>query len=394
MRSRSAISWITATLFALVATPQLQGDDDPLAAWRSGVTISPVAGDAARHTIHSYFNTCPESPDGKWVLFFASAAANGETGTVMIRDRHSGEERQLTRELHVEDAHRAACQQWVSGGRRVVFHGERDSQWFVGCTDLDTGRERVLVQDRLSCWGRPDADIVPLYGLHWNPGEHRNLELVNVGTGELKTVVTLKELRETYPAWWDKSFGDATPSIFFPILSPDLSRVYFKMALPKNGDPRSSAASARQGLICYSLAEHRFLYMNERWGHPSWMPDSRHIAEAGNLVYDSNDGAMSRLPGLPSCHGDHPSVSNDGRLRVTDTTMEKFGGTENDWGIVLADAKGGSYVILHRFPNNRGAQSWRRSHPHPVFSADGRRIYFNVSEGQWTRLFVAERGGG
>ena len=30
------------------------------------------------------------------------------------------------------------------------------------------------------------------------------------------------------------------------------------------------------------------------------------------------------------------------------------------------------------------------SHPHPAFSPDGKRLYFNVSDGKWTRLHVAE----
>jgi Tol biopolymer transport system component len=42
------------------------------------------------------------------------------------------------------------------------------------------------------------------------------------------------------------------------------------------------------------------------------------------------------------------------------------------------------------FDNTKGAKSWRRSHPHPSFSADGKRIYYNVSDGSWTRLMVAE----
>ena len=36
------------------------------------------------------------------------------------------------------------------------------------------------------------------------------------------------------------------------------------------------------------------------------------------------------------------------------------------------------------------ANSWRRSHPHPAFSPDGKRLYFNVSSGPWTQLHVAE----
>ena len=66
--------WLTLFLFAVaaVAASPALSDDDPLAAWRSGVRVRPVVAEAEGHTIHSYFNTCPESPDGKWVLFFAS----------------------------------------------------------------------------------------------------------------------------------------------------------------------------------------------------------------------------------------------------------------------------------------------------------------------------------
>src|SRR5271154_4284984 len=93
------------TLLLLVAllgaalTLRAENKDDPLAPWRSGVTIKPVAPDQPRHSIHSYFNTCPESPDGKWVLFFTSTAADGQHGEVRIRNRASGEERVLAKDL-------------------------------------------------------------------------------------------------------------------------------------------------------------------------------------------------------------------------------------------------------------------------------------------------------
>jgi Tol biopolymer transport system component len=122
------------------------------------------------------------------------------------------------------------------------------------------------------------------------------------------------------------------------------------------------------------------------------MPNSRDIVETSFTVVNSDDGASRKRPGLPPVGGGHPAPSPDGRLIVTDTRMDRFGGEKNHWGILLADATGGgSHLMLYSFRNNAGARSWRRSHPHPVFSADGRRIYFNVSDGKWTRLFVAER---
>jgi hypothetical protein len=462
----SAFPLIAAALLA--ASPALSAADaadDPLAPWRSGVKISVAAPKEGRHTMHSYFNTCPESPDGTRVLFYSSTAADGHHGEVVIRDRKTGEEKVLATNINAEDAHRVACQQWLSGGRRVVFHGERGGEWNTWCVDLDTMKERILARGQLAGWGQPNADIVPLYSPHWNPGEHRDLDLINVATGEKTTPVTVDALKQAYPEWFAKSFGEQKPSIFFPILSPDLKRVFFKMALKTGDDPRSKSASAREGLICYSLAEKKFLYMNSKWGHPSWQPDSRHITEMHYTVFDSNDGSSVQNIGMPTkaerakgaaesgksakgpsadapapmtkaeraklaaegkqpakgkgsteakatlpavkapqgegttvkyrdVSGDHPSVSPDGRLVVTDTIMTSFDGPRNEWGVVLADAKGGGQIVLHHFDNSHGAKSWRVSHPHPVFSADGKRIYFNVSSGKWTQLYVAEAGSG
>ncbi|WP_265593372.1 hypothetical protein [Verrucomicrobium sp. BvORR034] len=366
--------------------------DDPLAPWRTGVRIRPVSPDKERHTVHSYFNTCPESPDGSKVLFFVSTAPDGHSGEVWIRDRKTGEERRLGNPLKAEDAHRVACQQWVNGGRTVTYHGERDGRWFVAAVNVDDSPpvERILAQDRLSGWGQPQGQVVPLYGQHWNPGPHRNLELVNVVTGEITTALKVEDVTRQYPEWFSKAYAGKEVSIFFPVLSPKLDRVFFKMAAASGPDPRSGAASVRQGLICYDLKNQRFLYQNERWGHPSWHPDDRHIVETAFTIFDSDNGKATRTPGLPAARGDHPSASPDGRLLVTDTTMDRFGSDSNHWGIILADARGGQHLMLHQFKNDEGARSWRRSHPHPIFSPDGKRIYFNISEGPWTRLYVAE----
>lgn len=365
------------------------GSDDPLAPWREA-KVRLASADGNRHTIHSYFNTCPESPDGKRVLFFSSTAANGHFGEVRMLERATGKETVLATNITCEDAHRVACQQWASNGKRVVFHGERGGEWFTAAVDVDTGRELVLARGLLKGWGQPHSDIVPLYGPHWKPGEHTGLELLNVATGEIRKAVGVEAVKTAYPDYWAKAFGDKPASIFFPILSPGDGRVFWKMATAGNGDPRSKGASDRQGLICYDLEAKKFLFLREKWGHPAWHPDGRTIVETAFTMIDSNDGKTRRTPGLPPVRGDHPSASPDGKLIVTDTTLDLFGGKATDWGIVLADARGKNHIILHRFDNSHGARSWRVSHPHPVFSLDGRRIYFNVSSGQWTQLHVAE----
>jgi Tol biopolymer transport system component len=365
---------------------------NPLAAWQSGVKVSPVSG-KDHHSMHSYFNTTPESPDGRWVLFYASTAADGQTGELRVRERATGKETVLARDISCEDAHRVACQQWVSGGRRVAYHAVRkDGEWVVMCVDLKTGDERLLAKGRQLCFGQPNHDVVPLYGPHWKPGDHTGLELLNVETGKIEqTALTPDAIRRAYPEWVKKNFGDKPISVFFPILSPDLTRVFFKVATPAGGDFRSTTASVRLGLFCYDLRKSEFVFMNEKWGHPAWHPDSRSIIETSGRVFDGT-GKVSKIPDTKLYSGDHPSFSPDGKLFVVDTTTngEPFNGDKATWAVVVGDVRTGKRVVLHQFDNSKGARSWRVSHPHPAFSPDGKRIYFNVSDGQWTRLHVAE----
>jgi hypothetical protein len=376
---------VSAAYCGSVASPA-----EPLSTWKEDAKISSVAGDD-HHSIHAYFNTSPESPDGRWVLFYASTSDDGHEGELRIRERASGKEIVLADDVAVEDAHRAACQQWVSRGRRVVFHNVLPgSEWVVMAADVSGGPARVLAEGRQLGFGQPMHDLVPLYGPHWDPGEHRDLELLNVITGEIQaTGLTAEGVKHAYSDWVVKTFGDKPISIFFPLLSPDLERVMCKIAAPAGGDYRSPQASIRHGLICFDLENSAFLSLTENWGHPSWHPDSRQILNMG-LVIDSSSGAARRIPNYPRFRGDHPSYSPDGKLFTTDTIAESFGGPKGYWDVVVGDVATGEVVTIHRFNNSQGARSWRVSHPHPAFSPDGKRVYFNVSDGPWTRLYVAE----
>jgi hypothetical protein len=238
-------------------------------------------------------------------------------------------------------------------------------------------------------FGRADGDLVPLYGPHWEPKGRCDIELLNVATGEVRTAVTAAALRKAYPGWVARKFGDRPISLFFPLLSADAQRVIFKVATPLDGGFRTRRDSERDGLVCYDLRAGKFLWMHERWGHPAWSADGRSLINVGPVVVDAETGAVTRVGGLPAFPGSHPSFSPDGKLFATDALVERMG---TAWSVVVGDAAAGAFQTLHRFENGRGAASWRRSHPHPSFSPDGKRLYFNVSADRWTRLYVAQRG--
>jgi hypothetical protein len=360
----------------------------PLGKWQRGVTVSPVSAVEQRHALHAYYTADPEHPQGGQVLIYTSTEREGYAGDIRAVDAASGVERVLARGVTVEDSHRAACQQWVSGGRRVAFHDVRRDEWQVVCLDLETGSERVLARGRQLGWGQPNGDVVPVYGPHWDPTAHRDLDLLNVVTGEQRTVLTAGAVREAYPDLIRETFGDDPVSIFFPALSPDLSRVFFKMATPRGGHFRSKNASLRALLVCYDLADSRFLFADRRWGHPAWHPDSRTILDVPHVLIDGNTGARRQLENVPRLPGSHPSFSPDGSLYVSDVALERLDGAPGEWGIVVVDTRSETALLLHRFDDSQGAASWRRCHPHPVFSADGQRIYFCASSTPWSRLMV------
>ena len=369
---------------------------EPITAWRTGVKVHPLTSQPGRHTIHTYYLTCPESPDGTRVLFFASTTPEGEHGDLVVLDRRTGREQVIARDIDTEDAHRAACQQWISGGKRVAYHDVKDGRWSVHVIDLDTLSDRKLADDRQLCFGRAVDDLLPIYGCHWKPGTHRDLELLDAATGEIRTALSIAEVEREYGPWLAKEFSGAPTSIFFPNLSPDGKRVFFKMAAAGRdgaaGLFKSENASHRQGLLVYDLATRQPLFMAEKWAHPAWDHDSRRIIERGHFFYDlERGGQIVRLPGLPAM-SNHPSVAPGGQLFVTDGLVDTVGGPTGQWGIAVGDTRGGQFQVLHRFSNSRGATTWRKNHPHPIFSPDGQRIYFNVNETNWTQLYVAEAG--
>jgi len=365
-----------------IASPELK-------AWQAA-SVTAVAPSADRHSIHSYFNASPESPDGKYVLYFSSQDPAGEYGDICVVERATGKERILVSGVTAEDAHRVACQQWSANGRKVAYHDFRDGHWQVASVDLESGEQRLLAMDRQVGFGTPTEDWVPIYGSHWKQGEHRDLELVNVDTGEIRTALTIRKVLENYGEKVKELLRDGDTSIFFPVVSPDGSKVYFKIAQGRGLDDfRARNASKREGKFVYDLENDQFIGLYGKWGHPSWSPESNGIFEKGNFLLDLATGKTRRF--APRAPTNHPTMSPSGKIFVTDADISKREeGKPGEWGIIIGSLETDEFATIHRFDHSDGARSWRKPHPHPAFSADGRRIYFNVSGEGWTRLMVVE----
>ncbi len=376
------------TLLSLLAASTVMAHAD-LEVWKS-VEKKAIAPDQNRHSIHAYFNTCPESPDGKHVLYYTSTTPEGEQGDLRIVERATGKETVIADRITCEDAHRAACQQWSGGGKFVVYQTLTDGHWSVRAVDIETKKERILAMDRQVGYGSPTGKFAPVYGCHWNPGAHRNLEMIDVATGEITTAVTPAETLAAYGDQIEKKLGSRDLTIFFPVVSPDESKVFFKPCIPGGGDSyKGMSVSKRDGKAIYDLRNKKFIRLVDSWGHPSWSPDSTGILEKGQVLMDVATGE-NKPRYAPSCFSDHPSLSPDGTVFVTDADVTKRPfGKPGYWAIGIGSLTKDEFVIVHLFDGSKGATSWRHNHPHPAFSADGKRVYYNVNDGPWTRLMVA-----
>ena len=387
---------VLVILVSVFACHARAADEVSYANWTSGVKKHDVVSIPGRHVIHSYYSLDVESPDGRYVLFYTSGTKEGEDGDLRILERSTGKLTIIAEKIHTEDAHRVACQQWANGGKTVVYHDCRDGKWVVVAVDIATLKQKVLAEDRQLGFGATSSIYAPIYGCHWNPGTHRDLEFVNVETGEIKTVFPVASVVEKYGEWTRKRFGDVELSICFPWISPDGKKVFCKVGHPGGGDSyRGMHVSDRDGKVIYDLEKQQFLGLSMLWGHPSWTPDSESILEKGNFVTNVITQKTTQFGRSPT---DHPTMSPNGKLFATDGLESK---KEKEWVVVVGKAEPAKsntapaeFTIIDKFDNSKGATTWRHNHPHPVFSADGKRLYYNVNDGQWTRLVVAEAGDG
>ncbi|MFG0247451.1 MAG: hypothetical protein ACF8OB_01085 [Phycisphaeraceae bacterium JB051] len=351
--------------------------------------ISHVWPNQQVHSLHAYFNCCPESPDGQWIVLFVSDQADAHVGNLWLINRHNQQTILIQEQVHVEDAHRQAMQQWVSDGKYLVYMSEQNGRWQIKRFEMQTRKLTVIHDGAQLFVGSPEMDVVPLYGMPWQPDGHRDLVLLDVQTGETKTVLKLDQVFSDFTAEIQTIFPDVTPdAIAYPVISPDGSRVMFKLSAVGDGQYRSPHASQREGLFVYQLDGAKPLGFYRSWGHPAWMADSRHILRM-KMIIDTDTMQVRQIPWYPARSNSHASPSPDGKLLVMDVARDAFTQQEFHWAIVVGDVEH-AWRHLHTDPSPRhGTASWRPVHPHPVFSADGQRIYFNVHFGEWTRLCIA-----
>lgn len=312
-----------------------------------------------------YYNTCPESPDGKRVVYVrfvnpptsARAAAPAE---LFVCDTGSEKHRKLADVTVL--VHNSAMAQWIDNRRVVYQTGGRNGG--VCVVDVDSGKTMLgpvrgelghsVVKNEFLLAPRPQNGELAKAGLVG----------INFDTGAERMILSLGSLsrfKDDFPNLGDPAKWIAQHGMF----SPNGERVAVRI-LAGNGDD-ALVIAGRDGSGFYVLPGKKPL-------HQLWFDDETlwGVDTGDHQVkrWDLKGNSVETMAG----EGCHIGISPDYRWIAAETY---YGSNP----IVLrlyrrGEMKPVATIFSHRYPN----AVWElQNHVNPAFSRDGKRLYFNLA---------------
>ncbi|MGC9455448.1 MAG: hypothetical protein ACP5HU_11395 [Phycisphaerae bacterium] len=337
---------------------------------RLGPTDSPV--------LHSYYDICPESPDGRRAIvsvFESDAIPGPATVAIVARD---GEVLGTVGDSAEAIGHVGRFALWLDDDRVAIRHGadEADSDWSI--VRLSTGEE-VRRPGSLRQWhAGTGRGLVQWLGATPNPHRLRQGIRVVDDSGDKVAEVDVRDCLEIVPEGMPKPPPDEL-NLMNLKWSPDGSRFFAVFTNELHRRLARSDAPLFKTIVSFDSDACDARFLGSFTHHPIWSPDGSRVfamqarGDQQDLISLPADGGGEASVVLKSVPGIHGTVTPGGRRLIIDVP-ERNRTACAIAGIDLAD---GRREDLVRFSHTR----WEHregNHPHPVPSPDGRRIYFNA----------------
>ena len=324
------------------------------------IRISPEGARA----VHFYFQQCPESPDGKRVVY----TVFGKRGAAeaYISDRDGGNARSVGSVAHAQ-RHTGADTTWIDN-QRVAFCDAKLHQ--VHIVNVDTGDTRITTggieqyspeNGKIVFCSRGGALPMGIYSL-------------GVESGECKTLIDLETVRP-FAKDMDKPYDPKLWKLDHPYWSPNGKRIEFVIKA-EGWKPKTKP----HAFVFYCNADGSDIrYISPKPMHVQWWDNDSIFGHDDWDAVDKNlrrwdlDGKMVEHVAGYGCHG---AVSPDKQWIVTESWYS------SDPIVLRLYRRGqtsGGRVLYVQPGTVDGENFWKlRAHMHPAFSRDGKRVYFNA----------------
>ncbi|MGD9498821.1 MAG: TolB family protein, partial [Armatimonadota bacterium] len=324
---------------------------------------------------HAYYDVDPWSPDGSRILFCSALPAQRDS-SIWTMDADGGNIRKVG-EGSSFGYHCGNFPLWAPDGQSVYWHDSReiDGERTSGTVRhfLGDGREQFLpfgvrqvspqglLLDTVS-----NPEVAPC-GLYLSDADGTNRRLL-ASTDAILALSPSRELaaEQGLRLNLQNCKWNADGSRCFVVFCgrDERGAAQFVEVFSMNADGSELTFSC-------SIAH-----------HPIWHPDGEHILfNAGDGMYLVRwDGTDLRK--VSDCNVGHPSFSRDGSMIVTD-------GYGAEWGdaLWLIDPETGATTKLCTVPTVHGRSHERGTHPHPVWSPDGRSILYDSDQTGHCQLY-------
>ncbi len=322
--------------------------------------ISPADANA----VIAYYHQCPEDPTGEKVAF--TIFHEPDTMEVVVKDIVSGKISSVAK-IGGRERHMGAHPIWADKNTLIYCS---HSEYVIYRHNIKTGEIRKYPGGLISDYSPVNNKL--LFTNLYNPQMPIGMYILDFNTHESRCLVSVQDL-----APLKDEIGTQNPMehwrIDHPFWSPDCKMINFEIKTAKGKSTRTDdyyfycdTNGKNIYLVGYKPMHLQWWDNESIFGHDWQDRIDYHMRR-----YDLKGKVLEELSG-PGCHG---TVSPDRKWIVT----ESWYGSDPVKVFLYKKGEIESTKILFQQPATvNGIKFWDvRSHVHPAFSRDGKKVYFN-----------------